>query len=42
VTSSEKSIEGFELRWTSNPIERSTSKVSKRCKGQWIGLGYED
>ena len=36
VTFAEKAIEGFEVPWTSNPVERLMGEVSKRCKNQWM------
>ena len=32
----ERSIEGFEVPWTSNPVERLMGEVSTRCKNQWM------
>jgi len=34
VTFAEQAIEGFEVPWTSNPVERLMGEVSKRCKNQ--------
>jgi len=36
VTFAEQAIEGFEVPWTSNPVERLMGEVSKRCKSQWM------
>lgn len=36
VTFAERAIEGFEVPWTSNPVERIMGEVSKRCKNQWM------
>ena len=36
VTLAEQAVEGFEVPWTSNPVERLTGEVSKRCKNQWM------
>jgi len=36
VTFAEAAIEGFEVPWTSNPVERLMGEVSKRCKNQWM------
>jgi len=36
VIFAEAAIEGFEVPWTSNPIERLMGEVSKRCKNQWM------
>jgi len=32
VTFAEADVEGFEVPWTSNPVERMMGEVSKRCK----------
>ena len=31
-----EAIEGFEVPWTSNSVERLMGEVSKRCKNQWM------
>jgi hypothetical protein len=36
VTFAEQAVEGFEVPWTSNPVERLMGEVSKRCKHQWM------
>jgi len=36
VTFAEAAVEGFEVPWTSNPVERLMGEVSKRCKNQWM------
>ncbi len=36
VTFAETAVEGFEVPWTSNPVERLMGEVSKRCKNQWM------
>ena len=36
VTFAERAIEGFQVPWTSNPVERLMGEVSKRCKNQWM------
>ncbi|MFC4987094.1 ISH6 family transposase [Saliphagus infecundisoli] len=36
LTFAEKAIEGFEVPWTSNPVERAMGEVAKRCKNQWM------
>ena len=36
VTFAEHALEGFEVPWTSNPVERLMGEVSKRCKNQWM------
>jgi len=33
---------GFEVPWTSNPVERLMGEVSKRCKNQWMRWTAED
>ena len=32
----EEAVDGFEVPWTSNPVERAMGEVSKRCKNQWM------
>jgi hypothetical protein len=36
MTFAERAIEGLEVPWTSNPVERLMGEVSKRCKNQWM------
>jgi hypothetical protein len=36
VTSAEQAVEGFEMPWTSDPVERLIGEVSDRCKKQWM------
>ncbi len=36
VTFAEHAVKGFEVPWTSNPVERLMGEVSKRCKNQWM------
>jgi hypothetical protein len=36
VTFAEHAVEGFEVPWTSNPVERLMGEISKRCKNQWM------
>ena len=36
VTFAEAAVEGFEVPWTSNPVERLMGEISKRCKHQWM------
>ena len=36
VAFAEHALEGFEVPWTSNPVERLMGEVSKRCKNQWM------
>jgi len=36
VTFAEQALEGFEVPWTSNPVERAMGEVANRCKNQWM------
>ena len=36
MTFAKQAIEGFEVPWTSNPVERLMGEVSKWCKNQWM------
>jgi hypothetical protein len=36
VTFAEQALKGFEVPWTSNPVERLMGEISKRCKNQWM------
>ena len=36
MTFAEAAIEGVEMPWISNPVERLMREVSKRCKNQWM------
>jgi hypothetical protein len=36
VTFAEYAIDGFEVPWTSNPVERAMGEVAKRCKCDWM------
>jgi hypothetical protein len=36
VTFAERAVEGFEVPWTSDPVERLMGEVSNRCKNQWM------
>jgi hypothetical protein len=36
VTFAEAAADGFEVPWTSNPVERAMGEISKRCKHQWM------
>lgn len=36
VTFADHARDGFEVRWTSNPVERAMGEISKRCKHQWM------
>jgi len=29
-------LDGIEVRWTSNPVERAMGEVAKRCKRDWM------
>ena len=35
-TFAEKALDGIEVRWTSNPVERAMGEVAKRCKRDWM------
>ncbi len=36
VTFAELALEGQEVLWTSNVVERAMGEISKRCKNQWM------
>jgi len=36
VTFAEDATDGFEVPWTSNPVERAMGAVAKRCKRDWM------
>lgn len=36
VAFAEHALDGFEVPWTSNPVERLMGEISKRCKNQWM------
>jgi len=36
VTFAELALEGQEVPWTSNVVERAMGEISKRCKNQWM------
>ena len=36
VLFAEEAVDGFEVPWTSNPVDRAMGEVSKRCKNQWM------
>ena len=36
VTFAEDALDGFEVPWTSNPVERAMGEVAKRCKRDWM------
>lgn len=36
VTFAEQALEGVEVPWTSNPVERAMGAVADRCKQQWM------
>jgi|AntDeeMinimDraft_5_1070356.scaffolds.fasta_scaffold15020_1 transposase-like protein len=35
MTFAEDALDGFEVPWTSNPVERAMGEVAKRCKRDW-------
>ena len=41
VTFAEKATAGFEVPWTSNPVERAMGEVAKRCKRDWMQWSEE-
>ncbi|GAA0457887.1 hypothetical protein GCM10008985_12540 [Halococcus dombrowskii] len=41
VTFAEDAIDGFEVPWTSNPVERAMGEVAKRCKRDWMQWSEE-
>ncbi len=41
VTFAEKALDGVEVRWTSNPVERAMEEVAKRCKRNWMQWSQE-
>ncbi len=36
LTFAEEALDGVEVRWTSNPLERAMGEVAKRCKRDWM------
>ena len=36
MTFAKKALDGVEVRWTSNPVERAMGEVAKRCKRDWM------
>ena len=36
MTFAELALEGREVLWTSNVVERAMGEISKRCKNQWM------
>ena len=36
LTFAKKALDGVEVRWTSNPVERAMGEVAKRCKRDWM------
>lgn len=36
LTFAEEALDGVEVRWTSNPVERAMGEVAKRCKRDWM------
>ena len=41
VTFAEYATDGFEVPWTSNPVERAMGEVAKRCKRDWMQWSEE-
>ena len=41
LTFAEKALDGVEVRWTSNPVERAMGEVAKRCKRDWMQWSRE-
>ncbi|RJX51483.1 ISH6 family transposase [Halonotius pteroides] len=41
VTFAEEATAGFEVPWTSNPVERAMGEVAKRCKRDWMQWSEE-
>lgn len=41
VTFAEDATDGFEVPWTSNPVERAMGEVAKRCKRDWMQWSEE-
>jgi hypothetical protein len=41
LTFAEKALDGVEVRWTSNPVERAMGEVAKRCKRDWMQWSQE-
>ena len=36
LTFAKKALDGVEVRWASNPVERAMGEVAKRCKRDWM------
>ena len=36
LTFAKEALDGVEVRWTSNPVERAMGEVAKRCKRDWM------
>jgi len=36
LTFAKKALDGVEVRWTSNPVERAMGEVANRCKRDWM------
>jgi len=41
LTFAEEALDGVEVRWTSNPVERAMGEVAKRCKRDWMQWSQE-
>jgi len=41
MTFVEDATDGFEVSWTSNPVERAMGEVAKRCKRDWMQWSEE-
>ena len=41
MTFAEDATDGFEVPWTSNPVERAMGEVAKRCKRDWMQWSEE-
>jgi len=41
ITFAEDATDGFEVPWTSNPVERAMGEVAKRCKRDWMQWSEE-
>ena len=41
MTFAKKATDGFEVPWTSNPVERAMGEVAKRCKRDWMQWSEE-
>ena len=41
LTFAEEATDGFEVPWTSNPVERAMGEIAKRCKRDWMQWSEE-